>query len=151
MSTHDKNTGKTKPAEHKGSTSKNHNTNINMVKEASPNEINQNYKAPKNNKGKTSSSDISQTLTSTPTSTSAKNNSSERSPLEGNPQKKQCETASVCSIADNTQQTPTIELSQTEEQTESRVNTQDRGTKKNEKEEQENIHLTENMNLTKNH
>ena len=32
MSIHDNNTGKTKPSEHKGSASKNHNTNINMVK-----------------------------------------------------------------------------------------------------------------------
>ena len=144
MTTQDKNTGKTKPLEHKGSASKNQNTNINMVKEASPNESKQKHKAPKNTKENKSFSDSSQTLTSTPTPTPAKQNSSERSPLEGNPQKRQCETAALCNITENTQQTSATELSQTEEQAEGTINTLARSSKEKEKEEeQEKNHLTQ--------
>ena len=65
MTTQDKNTGKSKPLEHKGSASKHQNTNINMVKEASPNENKQKYKAPKNTKENKAISDS--LLISTPT------------------------------------------------------------------------------------
>ena len=145
MSTHDKNTGKTKPSEHKGSASKNQNTNINMVKEAASNESKQNHRQSKNNKENTLSLDNSQTImttstkSTTPTSNPTKRDSSERSPLEGNPQKKQCDTSPTCYAEANpqqTQSTPSIETS--------KIHTQEHSINQDTDAEQEKIKQIEN-------
>ena len=86
MTTQEKSTGKTKPVEHKNSNSKQNNTNPNMLKEASPMKIKQKHKTPKNTKENKSISDSNQNATST------KSDSSVRSPLDGNLEKKQRET-----------------------------------------------------------
>ena len=86
MATQEKSSGKTKSVEHKNNGSKQVNTNTNMIKEASPTESKQKHKAIKNTKENKSSPDSMQTLTST------KCDSSVRSPLDGNPEKKQCDS-----------------------------------------------------------
>ena len=134
--TQDKNTGKAKPLEQKGSATKNQNTNISMVKEASPNENKQKHKAIKDAKGNKSPVDSSESVTPTPIPTSAKRNCSERSPLEGNPQKRQCETTAPCSIIETTHQTSSTQLLQIEEQAEGTIDTPARCYKKLEKEEE---------------
>ena len=81
--------------EQKGNATKNQNTNTSIVKEASPNKHKQNHKAIKDTEGnKTPTNSIetaTESVTPIPTTTSTKRNCSERSPLEGNPQKRQCE------------------------------------------------------------
>ena len=103
MRTQDKNTGKTKPMEQKGSATKNQNTNISMVKEASPTENQQKHKAIKDAEINKLPIDPSESVTPIPIPTSTKQNCSERSPLEGNPQKRQCETKTPGSITESTQ------------------------------------------------
>ena len=113
MATQEKNTGKPKPVEHKNSGSKQYNTNINKVKEASPTESKQKHKAIKNTKEHKSISDSMQT----PTPTSAKHDASVRSPLEGNPEKKQCDNIGLKDTTENTKQTTIIEQPHAEDQT----------------------------------
>ena len=86
MTTQEKNSGKPKSVEHKNSSSKHHNTNTNMFKEASPAEYKQTHKATKNTKENKTIPDS--TPTPITTSTSIKCDASVRSPLEGNPEKK---------------------------------------------------------------
>ena len=141
MTTQDKNTGKTKPLEHKGSVSKsqNINTNINMVKEASPNESKQKNKASKNAKENKLPTDTSLTLTSTPTLTSVKRDSSERSPLDGQPQKRQCETTAPINSIENIQQASATEQPQIEEQAEGIINPPVNSLKEKEEEQKKNL------------
>ena len=138
MKTQDKNTGKTKSMEQKGSATKNQNINISMVKEASPNKNKQNHKATKDKEGnKTpidSTESVTESVTPNPMPTSTKRNCSERSPLEGNPQKRQCETIAPSIITESTQQISSTQLLQIEEQAEGITDTPARCYKKLEKE-----------------
>ena len=70
--TQDKNTGKTIPMEQKGSATKNQNTNISMVKEASPNENKQKHKAIKDAEINKSPIDSSESVTPIPIPISTK-------------------------------------------------------------------------------
>ena len=142
MTTQDKNTGKPKPLEHKGGANKQHNTNTNMVKEASPNESKQKHKANKNTKENKSISDSLLTSTPTPTPTPVKRDSSVRSPLDGNPKKKQCDTATLSNIPENTKQATNTGQLQTEVQAEGIINSIARSSEEHE-EEYEKIHPTQ--------
>ena len=127
MKSQDKNTGKPKSMEQKGNATKNQNTNTSTVKEASPNKHKQNYNTTKDTVGNKLPDESMETTTesTTPTlkTTSAKRNCSERSPLEGNPQKRQCENIVPGNTTELAQQMSNSQTPQLEGQPEGTTDT----------------------------